>query len=219
LFDVDGTLLLTHDEVYVEANRAALEEVYGTAPEGTDLPGDTAPAHTRRALRAAGFDDAQIDEGLARWCETFSARYVELLAEADTSHWELGPYAHEAVAAVERPALLSGNPSAIAHARMDRLGFGRFFPQGQGAFGCEREDRIALFALARERAGGWPAERTVAVGNTPLHVSTSHAAGCLCIGVTTGRYGEPELVGADAVIADLGGLTRALTMLAGKNSV
>jgi hypothetical protein len=118
--------------VYVEANHAALDEVYGTAAEGTDLPGDTAPAHTRRALRAAGFDDAQIDEGLARWCETFSARYVELLAEADTSHWELGPYAHEAVAAVERPALLSGNPSAIAHARMDRLGFGRFFPQVKG---------------------------------------------------------------------------------------
>lgn len=213
LFDVDGTLLLTHDEVYVEANRLALEEVYGTAPEGPDVPGDTAPAHTRRALSAAGFDDAQIDEGLARWCKTFSARYVALLAEADTSHWELGPYAHETVAAVEHPALLTGNPAAVAHARMERLGLGSLFPPGQGAFGCEREDRIALFDLARERAGGWPAERTAAVGDTPLDVSTSHAAGCRCIAVTTGRYGPTALADADLVIRDLSELGSALAEL------
>jgi phosphoglycolate phosphatase len=213
LFDVDGTLLLTHDEIYVEANRLALEEVYGAAPEGPDVPGDTAPAHTRRTLRAAGLDDAEIDKGLEHWCATFSARYVELLAGADTSHWELGPHAHEAVAAVERPALLTGNPSAVAWARMDRLGLEDLFPREQGAFGCEREDRVALFALARERAGGWPAEQTVAIGDTPLDVSTSHAAGCRCIAVTTGRYGEPDLAGADAVIAGLGDLKRALARL------
>jgi len=213
LFDVDGTLLLTHDEVYVEANRLALQEVYGTAPEGPDVPGDTAPAHTRRALRAAGLDEAEIDEGLARWCETFSARYVELLAEADTSHWELGPYAHDAVAAVERAALLTGNPAAVAHARMDRLGLGGLFPPGQGAFGCEREDRIELFALARERAGGWRPERTVAVGDTPLDVSTSHAAGCRCIAVTTGRFGADALADADLVIPDLSELGPALAEL------
>ena len=63
LFDVDGTLLLTHDEVYVEANRLALTEVYGSAPEGADVPGDTATAHTRRALAAAGFTATQIDAG------------------------------------------------------------------------------------------------------------------------------------------------------------
>jgi phosphoglycolate phosphatase-like HAD superfamily hydrolase len=206
-------LLLTHDEVYVEANRLALEEVYGTAPEGPDVPGDTAPAHTRRALRAAGFDDAEIDAGLARWCETFSERYVELLAAADTRHWEVGPYAREAVAAVEHRALLTGNPRAVAHARMDRVGLGDLFPPGQGAFGCEREDRIALFALARERAGGWQAERTVAVGDTPLDVSTSHAAGCRCIAVTTGRFGADALVEADLVISDLSELGEALTEL------
>jgi len=213
LFDVDGTLLLTHDEVYVEASRLALEQVYGTVAEGPDVPGDTAPAHVRRALRAAGLSDAEIGAGLARWCETFSNLYVELLAIADTSNWELGPHAAEAVAAVDRPALLSGNPPQVAHARMHRLGLGRFFPQGQGAFGCEREDRTALFALARERAGGWPGERTVAVGDTPLDISSAHGAGCRCIGVTTGRYGHEELAEADAVIADLSELERALATL------
>jgi phosphoglycolate phosphatase len=213
LFDVDGTLLLTHDEVYVEASRQALEEVYGTAADGPDVPGDTAPAHIRRALRGAGLTDAQIDAGLEHWCETFSAHYVRLLASADTSHWELGPHAAPAVAAVDHHALLTGNPPAVAYARMNRLGLGDLFPKGQGAFGCEREDRVELFALARDRAGGWPAERSVAVGDTPLDVSSSHAAGCRCIGVTTGRYDTEALGAADAVIADLSELQEALAGL------
>lgn len=213
LFDVDGTLLLTHDEVYIDASRLALGEVYGTVADGPDVPGDTAPAHIRRALSAAGLGDAEIDAGLPRWCQTFSARYVELLARADTSHWELGPHAKDAVAAVERRALLTGNPPAVAHARMNRLGLDGFFPEGQGAFGCERENRVELFALARERAGDWPTERTVAVGDTPLDVSSAQAAGCRCIAVTTGRHGHEKLSDADGVIADLGDLQSALTAL------
>jgi len=213
LFDVDGTLLLTHDEVYVEASRLALEAVYGIYAEGPDVPGDTAPAHIRRALRSVGVPEAEIDAGLPRWCETFSAHYVRLLAAADTSHWQVGPHAAEAAAAVEHRALLSGNPPAVAHARMERLGLAELFPGGQGAFGCERENRVELFDLARERAGGWPTESTVAVGDTPLDVSSAHAAGCHCIGVTTGRYRREQLEDADAVIADLGELAGALGAL------
>jgi phosphoglycolate phosphatase len=213
LFDVDGTLLLTHDEVYVEANRIALTEVYGAAPAGPDIPGDTATAHTRRALSAAGFSTEEIDAGLERWCDEFSAQYVRLLADADTSHWELGPGAHDAIAAIAHRALLTGNPPAVAHARMQRLGLAKYFPPGEGAFGCERERRIELFALARERAGNWPAERTIAVGDTPLDVSSAHDAGCRCVAVTTGRYGREQLASADVVIADLTQLAQVLHAL------
>jgi phosphoglycolate phosphatase-like HAD superfamily hydrolase len=213
LFDIDGTLLLTHDEVYVEAADSAMREVYGTAPPGSDVPGDTATAHVRRALLGAGFNDTEIAAGLAAWCRSFSERYVRLLTESDTSSWQLAPHAFEAIAAVDRRALLTGNPPAVAHARMDRLGLGALFPPGQGAFGCERESRIELFALARARAGDWPADRTVAVGDTPLDVSSAHDAGCLCIGVATGRYDESDLGHANAVIADLAGLADALAAL------
>ena len=213
LFDVDGTLLLTHDEVYVEASRLALEAVFGLYAEGPDRPGDTATAHIRRALGTVDVPEAEIEAGLPRWCELFSAHYVRLLAAADTSHWLVGPHAAEAAAALEHRALLTGNPPAVAHARVERLGLAPLFPRGQGAFGCERENRIELFDLARERAGNWPAESTVAVGDTPLDVSSAHAAGCHCVGVTTGNYGREALADADAVIADLGELETALASL------
>jgi phosphoglycolate phosphatase len=213
LFDVDGTLLLTHDEVYVEASRLALEAVFGLYAEGPDVPGDTAPAHIRRALRSVNVPEAEIDAGLPRWCETFSSHYVRLLAAADTSHWQLSPHAAAAAAAIEHRALLTGNPPEVAHARMERLGLAEVFPRGQGAFGCERENRIELFDLARQRAANWPAERTVAVGDTPLDVASAHAAGCLCIGVTTGNYRSEQLEEADVVIADLGELAHALGTL------
>jgi phosphoglycolate phosphatase-like HAD superfamily hydrolase len=73
--------------------------------------------------------------------------------------------------------------------------------------------RTELFALARDRAGEWPAERTVAVGDTPLDVSSAHAAGCRCVAVTTGRYARHQLASADVVIADLTELAPALNAL------
>ncbi|MEP6813534.1 MAG: HAD family hydrolase [Actinomycetota bacterium] len=213
LFDVDGTLLLTHDDVYVEASRLALEAVFGLYAEGPDIPGDTAPAHVRRALRTVDVPEAEIDAGLPHWCETFSDHYVRLLAAADTGHWQLAPQAAEATASVEHRALLTGNPPAVAHARMERLGLAKLFPRGQGAFGCERESRTELFPLARERAGNWPPERTVAVGDTPLDVASAHAAGCRCIAVATGNYGRDELAEADAVITELNELEETLVAL------
>jgi phosphoglycolate phosphatase-like HAD superfamily hydrolase len=187
--------------------------VFGTYADGPDVPGDTAPAHIRRALRSADVPEPEIDAGLPRWCEEFSTQYVRLLGAADTSHWQLGPHAYDAAAGLERRALLTGNPPAVAHARMERLGLDELFPRGQGAFGCERENRSELFDLARERAGNWPRERTVAVGDTPLDVSSAHTAGCRCIGVTTGNYGREELADADGVIGDLSALEETLAAL------
>jgi phosphoglycolate phosphatase-like HAD superfamily hydrolase len=72
---------------------------------------------------------------------------------------------------------LTGNPKQMARARLERLGLARFFPRAQGAFGCESESREELIALARRRAGGWPAARTVEIGDTPRDASSSRAAG------------------------------------------
>ncbi len=108
---------------------------------------------------------------------------------------------------------MTGNPEPIARARTERLSIGRFLRPGQGAFGCEEERRTDLIQLARERASGWPAERTVAVGDTPLDVESAHAARIRCVAVTSDSFGREELGAADAVLDRFAELPAALARL------
>jgi len=90
---------------------------------------------------------------------------------------------------------------------MERLGLARFFPLGQGAFGCESERREQLILDALERAGVRP-ERAVEVGDTPVDVSSAHMAQIHSI-----AFGgcHPERVAqADAVVDSMAELAAVL---------
>ena len=183
LFDVDGTLFLTDDPLAGLALNETLADRYGVelpddAVGRVDHQGQTSLRIARLVLAAAGVEEP---DDLGGWCRAFAERYLELLADADTSTWRAAPEAEAALerlaAADVRVALLTGNPEPIARARMERLGLARLFPAGQGAFGCEAESREELIALARHRAGDWPASSTVEVGDTPCDASSSQAAG------------------------------------------
>jgi phosphoglycolate phosphatase len=191
LLDVDGTLFLTDDPLAGRAMRETLTERFGVklpedAIERVDHRGQTALRIARLILQ----DD---DVDLGGWCRNFGERYVELLADADTSGWRAAPAdALERLGvAGHRLALLTGNPEPMARARMERLGLERFFERGQGAFGCDAESRIELIEVARARAGGWPADATVEIGDTERDATSAHAAGVRSI-----RVGQAGLAGA-----------------------
>jgi phosphoglycolate phosphatase len=186
LFDVDGTLFLTHDPLAGQALHETLQERFAVrlpddAIEHVDHEGQTSLRIARLVLEAAEVDTERIDHGLAEWCPRFAERYVELLANADTRGWRAAPGAEQALAQVDaaghRLALLTGNPELMARARMERLGLARFFEPGQGAFGCDAESRTELIELARARAGGWPADATVEIGDTARDASSARKAG------------------------------------------
>ena len=201
LFDVDKTLFLTSDPLMGQATTDAIETVWGLdvprdAIRRIDHSGQTATRIARRILHLEGLSDEEIDPALDRWCAEASGRYLELLEEEDTSGWRAPEGTAEALAQIERRALLTGNPELVARARMERLGLAEFFPPGQGAFGCDAEDRAELIDIARKRAGDWPREQTVAVGDTEADVSGARAAGIHIIGFGP----DPTLAEADAVI-------------------
>jgi phosphoglycolate phosphatase-like HAD superfamily hydrolase len=209
LFDVDGTLFLTHDPLSSRALLETLRERYPVDPpddavEHVDHAGQTAKRIARLVLQAQRLPDSAIEQRLDEWCEAFGERYVELLAGADTSGWRVGPGGEDALARLARGgvrlALLTGNPELMARARMLLLGLDRFFPQGQGAFGCDAEERTALIDLARERAGGWPAGRTVEVGDTLRDSETARAAGVRSIVVGSSGTGNLEQA-AETILA------------------
>jgi phosphoglycolate phosphatase len=220
LFDLDGTLFLTHDPISGRALAATLEQVYAVdvpdeAPANVEHRGLTAKRIARHVLRAAGLADEAIDERLDPWCGRFADRYLELIIEADTSDWQARPGAAEGLARLQtggiRVALVTGNPEAIARERLKRLSLGRFFPPGEGAFGCEAEERQALLELARRRAGDWAAESIVEVGDTPADVASAKAAGFRSIAVSSPRSRErAALAGADLIVHDMDGIVWAL---------
>jgi phosphoglycolate phosphatase-like HAD superfamily hydrolase len=95
---------------------------------------------------------------------------------------------------------------------MEIIGLNHLFPAGQGAFGCDAEDRPALIDLARNRAGDWPREDTVAVGDTVSDISGARAAGVKIIGFA-GEGQHEELAGADVVIEQMADLPGAVARL------
>lgn len=207
LFDIDGTLLVGGDPLSNAAFLPALRELYPVDPPAdavsrVDHPGQTCQRIAREVLHAEGVADDAIDERLGDWCALYAERYVQLLAEASTTQWTAAPHAEAALSRLSQAGLklvlLTGNPEPMARARMTRLGLDRFFPEGQGAFGCDAEERTDLIRIARERAGGHPLDRTAAVGDTPRDVSGAHAAGIRAISV---HPGEDLNEAADTLLA------------------
>jgi phosphoglycolate phosphatase-like HAD superfamily hydrolase len=215
LFDVDKTLLVNSDPLMGQATTDAIEAVWGhrlprDAIRGVDHPGQTAMRITREILRNAGLSDEEIDPKLRRWCGEAANRYLELLSRTDTTDWRAPEGTAEALAQIQHRALLTGNPEPVARARMERIGLARFFPPGQGAFGCEAEKRADLIDLARRRAGDWPREQTVGVGDTRADIEGARAAGIKVVAFVADPTKRDELADADAVIERMADLPEAL---------
>ncbi len=176
LFDVDGTLLLTDDPV---SGRALSDILDPSLPDDAvgklDHKGRTALWIATQLLGRAP------DPG---WCARYEARYAELLG--DTSHWRSPEGTVDTLRALEHRgvqlALLTGNAERVARLRMDRLGLARFFPQGQGAFGCEADDRGELLRRALERARV-RAGHAVEIGDKLRDESSAHDLGVRSIRV------------------------------------
>jgi phosphoglycolate phosphatase-like HAD superfamily hydrolase len=213
LWDIDGTLLRYGGaREHAAALVQALRDAYGV-----DLPDDavtqvgpwgkTDQQIAREILERAGI--AWDPE--ARWIE----RAWQIYSEADLTRLADGamPGATDALAWAEDAghvnALLTGNAEPIAFRKLDAAGLGRWFARGQGAFGSDAEDRRALVPVARRRAGGWPTERTVVIGDAPGDVACALADGARAVALL-GHFDREQLAGAHAFIESLPQLGDAL---------
>jgi len=206
LWDIDGTLLLRATGAHAAALRRAAGAVHGVELDGlrVEAAGRTDAAIARDLLRAAGVADAQIDARAAAVARAAVAAYEEL-CPPDLSEY-VAPGVHEALAALAaepatyRLALVTGNLEPVARRKLANAGIGHWFAPGQGGFGCDAEERGELPAVARARAGGWPRERTVVIGDTPRDIACARADGVRVIAVATGPFSAEALADADAVV-------------------
>jgi phosphoglycolate phosphatase-like HAD superfamily hydrolase len=217
LFDIDGTLLRYGGaREHAAALLQALREVYAV-----ELPDDavtrvgpwgkTDQLIAREVLALAGVEGDAVEAGRAAWTE----RAWEIYRDADLARLAGGamPGAEAALRwaadAGHRSALLTGNIEPIAHHKLAAAGLGPWFEPGQGAFGSDAEDRRELVPVARERAGGWPRERTVVIGDAPGDVACALADGAVAVALI-GHFDRGDLTGAHVFIEQLAELGEAL---------
>ena len=196
----------------------AAASVHGLPPLDGDVEvaGRTDPAIMRDLVTAAG--GADVD---ARWPEVAEAAVAtyEQLAPDDLSE-RVAPGVVELLEALaERPgqfrlALLTGNLEPIARLKLARAGIGHYFEPGQGGYGSDHHNRAELPAIARERAGDWPRERTVVIGDTPRDIACARADDVRVAAVATGLFSVEQLADADAVVDDARALLPVLEDLA-----
>jgi phosphoglycolate phosphatase len=206
LFDIDGTLLLKASAAHAQAVVEAIGTVYGLTerPDGPlQAAGRTDIEIARQLALLGGVSAERFDAGRDDFRLAASAAYARLCPDDLSAHVAPGMLdVLDTLAARDgvRLAVLTGNLEPIARIKLARAGLARFFEEGQGSFGSDHEDRIELPAIARARAGGYPREQTVIIGDTPRDIACARADGLRCIAVATGPYSAAELAGADVVL-------------------
>jgi phosphoglycolate phosphatase len=220
LFDIDGTLLLRAHVEHRHALAEAVREVWGAidpGPAAVPAAGRTDLEIAREICVLGGVAAARIDAGADDFRAACASAYARLCPPDLRDR--LAPYATAVLTALAarrgvRLSLVTGNLETVARLKLKRAGLGGFFAAGQGGFGSDAEDRIALPAIARRRAGAngapYPRERTVVVGDTPNDIACARADGLRCVAVATGPYRAGELGAADDVVAGLDELPAVL---------
>jgi phosphoglycolate phosphatase len=213
LFDIDGTLLDGTTQQVAEAMRAALREVHGidTSAIRTQIEtaGRTDGEIARAVLLDAGVSTERIDalaDSVRETCCRWAARLLpdDLAAALLPGVPELLDWLSDQPDVTL--GLLTGNYEPIARLKLARAGVATAFSPGQGAFGSDAEDRAALPAIARRRAGTtgtpYPRERTIVIGDTPRDIACARADGMRCVAVASGSSTSDALAGADVVARD-----------------
>ena len=220
LFDIDGTLLSGATKAHSQALAGAIREVHGLDTD--DVRAKIGPAGrtdgeiARLILLDLGVSAPRIDE-LADGVREACCRIYAQICPPDLSdhvvpgipellYWLAG---RDGVTL----GLLTGNFEPIARLKLAHAGIGHWFAGRHGAFGSDSENRAALPAIARRRAGHVPREQTIVIGDTPRDIACARADDVRCVAVVTGQFGPDELAAADAVALDAAELRARLEEL------
>ena len=154
LFDIDGTLLNTHDGVHYNSFHTALREVYGCEGRIDDVPvhGNTDIGILRAALKHHGCRlDGEFESRLPQALETMRA---EVERNAARIRPELCPSIAELLATLHAAGKLmgvvTGNLERIGWTKLEHAGIRKYFDFG--SFSDTREKREDIFRHGAEQA-------------------------------------------------------------------
>jgi phosphoglycolate phosphatase len=199
LFDVDGTLLLTHGAGMRALAKAALtHDILEGAFQAVRPDGKTDPQIVRELLRYCGRDQECTPDLLSRFFED----YLSCLRNemANCRDLRVLPGVRELLVRLSsdpsfRLGLATGNIEEGAWLKLRYAALDSYFRFG--GFGSDEEDRTLLIRKAIERGaagtGSAPPHSAFVIGDTPRDIDHGRAAGATTIAVATGSYSLEEL--------------------------
>ncbi|HEV7550400.1 MAG TPA: HAD family hydrolase [Candidatus Angelobacter sp.] len=196
LFDIDGTLLNSHDAVHYFAFHNAVRAVLGieASVDGIPVHGNTDVGILRAVLQRAGLTNDAIDASMpkitAYMCTEVERNREQLRPELCPSILEIVSYL---LAQGKLLGAASGNLEPIGWLKLEKAGLRQMF--AFGSFSFPRESRADIFQhgvdLARQRLG--PDASVTVVGDTPSDVQAARAIGVPVITLATGIFGFDDL--------------------------
>ena len=197
LFDIDGTLLNTHDGVHYNSFHTALREVYGCEGLIDNVPvhGNTDIGILRAALKHHGcLRDGEFETKLPQALEMMR---TEVERKADRIRPELCPSIAELLRALHNEGkllgIVTGNLERIGWTKLQQAGIRKYFDFG--SFSDQREQREDIFRYGAEQARHLRGPNTTVcfVGDTPADIRAAATVGMPVIAVATGIYSREQL--------------------------
>ena len=205
LFDLDGTLVDTEDDIVEAVNRTLGDWRLGprTATEVHGWIGEGARMLIERAFRAAG-SDADIDAVMP----DLMRHYAETLLLGARLYPGAEPVLRGLRARGVRLALCTNKPSRFLLPLMRHLGVADVFDAMVGGDSLPRRKPDALPLLHIAEGFGLPVAQCLMVGDSETDARAAHAAGMPLALVAYGYHRGFDVRGAGAVVVldDLRGL-------------
>lgn len=196
LFDIDGTLLNSHDRVHYAAFHTALERVYHCDGRIDNVPlhGNTDIGILRAAAQLCGIGGEQFEQSLP---EALTLMGDEVVRNAAHLRPELCPSIRELLDALHRDGKLIG----VCTGNLERVGWAKLTSAGVrdrfivGGFSDRHEFRHDIFrdAMEQARAHLGTGARCCFIGDTPNDILAAQRLEMPVLAVATGIYNLSQL--------------------------
>ncbi len=204
LFDIDGTLVITHGAGR-EATRSAMTEVFGTfgALVGHQFGGKTDWLTLHELLPDAGIAHEEIERRMEAYNVAMGVHLDAIIAQYVV---EACPGGLELVTALSQRSdvgigIVTGNVSSTAPIKLRAAGFDPgMFPVGAYGHEAMERDHLPELALARAAAHyGYPftPQEVIIVGDTLADIACARALGAVAVAVATGFERVEDLQAAE----------------------
>lgn len=197
LFDIDGTLLRSHDRIHYDSFTDGIRQIYGqdVTMDGVIFQGSTDPAILRDAFRNAGIAEdvfRPLLPGICQvMCETVSSRRHEMKLTMMPGVEDTLRYLDSKGASL---GVGTGNLEKIGWLKIENLGLRHWFRFG--GFSDQFDIRSEMIAHAAEKARqiAGPNATVCVIGDTPADIEAARANSLPTIAVATGHFTVEDLM-------------------------